>query len=645
MKIKYLPASGKAVWQNNKAFIWFLLSLLLIYSVLKIIFYNYNYSVLFTNAELHNSGYGKIKLIKWSLANDIFSILGINTFLLLFLQAGRFLSAKISAWVILPIFVLINSFAVLLNLADIFYFRFHFQRANAGLLYVLDHPFKQLFHQGIFIIAAFFAAIAVVIILIWGLHKRLLTSFYGGRHCNFITTVLLICFGLAVVFKNSFSRILVPTYPLVDIKSNQLPIVQNSFHTFSYSVFRKSEGITQTDYLPAAVCDSLFPVKKSLFDNTKDSVGKNIVLFIMESVPYDFFDPANSFKVEMPFFDSLLQHSTLYNNAFCYAHESNKGIVAILAGIPTLSEIPVYHSQFVNMPVTRIGTALKKNNYNSFFCIGDDYDNFGFAKCMNWLGIDKYYSKEDIPNYKNLPMHSMGLQDEYVLDFMHRKINETTSPFFAINYNVSTHYPYDLPASFTLPFPGNYTEPMKSMRYYDHSLQQFFAAAKREAWFANTIFIFCSDHWMFPEGIRGEYNALSGFKIPIIIYDPSSNEKKINNQLVSQFDIMGTILAATGYKDSIISYGGNLLDSNSTSNFVFSKPNSTLYQVADSVYLLGFNIVNNKVEYLFNYKKDGALKENLLFNKNTAVILNELTTQLKAFIQKAGSHYNSRQVK
>jgi phosphoglycerol transferase MdoB-like AlkP superfamily enzyme len=642
MKIKFLPFSGKAVWQNNKAFIWFSVSLLLIHSVLKIIFYNYNYAVLFTGAEFTQSDISKIKLVKWSLVNDILVILSITASFMFLLQAGRFLSAKITAWVIVTAFVLINSFAILLNLADVFYFPFHFQRANADLLYVLGHGFKQLFHQNIFIIAGFFATIAVTLILTWKLHKRLYTSFSSGRYCGLVTVVLILVAGSALLFKNSFSKVLVPTYPLLDIKSGQLPIVQNSFHTFLYSVFRGGEEIKQRQYFSDAESDSIFQVKKTLHSANTVTGKKNIVLFIMESVPYDFFDSSSAFKVSMPFLDSLLQHSTFFNNAFGYSHESNKGIVAILAGIPTLSDIPVYHSAFVNMPLTHIGSALKKNNYHSFFCIGDDYDDFGFAKCMNWLGIDKYYCKDDIPNYKNLPSHSMGVQDEFVLDFMHKKINEITQPFFAINYNISTHYPYDLPASFSVKFPGGYTQPMKSMSYYDNSLQQFFAAAEKEPWFSNTTFIFCSDHWMFPQGVKGEYNALWGFKVPIIVYDPSINEKKINNKLVSQFDIMGTILAAAGYKDSIISYGGNLLDSNSTRNFVFSKPNSSLYQVADSTYVLGFNIVNNKAEYLFNYKKDRALKENLLMHKDVATVLNELIIQVKAFIQKASAHYQNR---
>ena len=645
MKIKNLPFSGKAFWQNNKAFIWFFLSLLLIHSVLKIVFYNYNYSLLFTGAEPTYSETSKIKLIKWSLLYDILIISGINVFLLLFLQAGRLLSTKISAWVVVPVFVLLNSFAVLLNLADVFYFRFHFQRANADLLYVLNHPFQQLFHQSIFIIVSFFAATIVTIALVWLLHKRFFSSFSKGRHCSLVTVMFLLLVGWAFMFKISFSKVLLPAYPLLNIKSSQLPVVQNSFHTFVYSVFRSGEEVKQKQYFTPEVCDSIFSLKKMLYTANTVAGKKNIVLFIMESVPYDFFDSASQFKVRMPFLDSLLQHSTFFCNAFGYTHESNKGITAILAGIPTLSDIPVYHSPYVNMPVTAVGSALKKNNYHSFFCIGDNYDNFGFAKCMNWLGIDKYYSKEDIPNYKNLPAHSMGLQDEYVLDFMHKKINAISQPFFAINYNVSTHYPYNLPAGFSIKFPKNYTEPMKSMSYYDHSLQQFFAAAKQEPWFANTTFIFCSDHWMFPQGVKGEYNAFSGYKIPIIIYDPSVNEKKINEGLASQFDIMGTVLATAGYKDSVITYGRNLLDSNSISQFVFARPNSYLFQVTDSAYVLGFNVITDKAEYLFNYKKDEALKKNLLQDKNASAVLAKLTIQVKAFIQKAGSHYHSRQVK
>ncbi|HMK04561.1 MAG TPA: sulfatase-like hydrolase/transferase [Ferruginibacter sp.] len=643
--MKYLSFSGKNVWQNNKPVIWFLLGLLLILSVLKIIFYNYNYILLFTGGEEISTGYAKIKLAKWSLINDLLVVLLINIPFLLLLQMVRMVPAKLFTWFIMPVFFLLNSFVVLLNLTDIFYFPFHFQRANADLLYVLEHPFKQIFHFNIFIIILFITALTALLILIWKLHTRLLNGFLKGSRAVLLTTIIITCVAVCLLFPKSLGKILVPTYPLVEIKSRQLPAVQNSFHTFSYSLFRKGEEVRPQHYFSKTEADAFFPLRKKLQLSNVSSGKKNIVLFIMESVPYDFFDTASAYKVQMPFFDSLLQYSSFYKNAFCYAHESNKGVTSILAGIPTLSDIPVYHSRFISIPITAVGAALKKNNYSSFFCIGDEFDNFGFAKCMNWLGIAKYYSKEDIPGYKNKPAHTMGLHDETVLGFMQEKIKEVQQPFFAVNYNISTHYPYDLPGSFSLKFPASYTDPMKSMRYYDHCLQQFFLKAKNESWFANTVFIFCSDHWMFPQGIKGEYDPFSGYRIPVIIYDPAVNQKKISEQMVSQFDIMGTILAVGGYKDSIISYGGNLLDSSSLRKYVFSRPNSSLYQVSDSTHVLGFNITNGKVEYLYNYKSNIKPAENLSTNKNSTAILNELTIQAKAFIQKASLHYTGTPIK
>jgi len=584
-------------------------------------------------------------MFKWSLLTDLLTLLAINSLLLFALTVGRLVSKKISAWIIIPAFVLLNSFAIILNCIDIFYFPFHFQRANAGLLYVIDHPVNRLMQQNFWLILAFVLIICFILGLVWFLHKKLYSAFAKGNNCRLFTALLFLCLIFLVIFKHSFTKNLVPTYPLVELNSNQLPVVQNSFHTFAYSVFRGGTGLKTKNYMPDATCDSIFPIRKKLNINNTDTGKKNIVLFIMESVPYDFFDSASAYKVSMPFFDSLLQKSTFFNKAFCYAHESNKGITAILAGVPTLSDMPLYHSPYVNMPVTPIGTALKKLNYRSMFCIGDEYDNFGFAKFVNWMGIDEYYSKEDIPGYKNLPAHSMGLQDEAVLAFFNQKIDQSQKPFFAIHYNISTHYPYDIPEGFAKTSPKDYTAPMKAMQYYDRSLQQFFNGAKNEAWFANTKFIFCSDHWLFPQGKLGPYTAVSANHIPVIIFDPSDTKKKVINHLVNQFDIHATILAAAGYTDSIISYGNNLLDSSMTGNYVFSKSGSVIYQVMDSNYVLGFNTISNKTEYLYNYNQDDLLHKDLSKDKNYSQVLNGLLTRVKAFLQKTSSHYNSNAFK
>ncbi len=642
MKSNYLPAPGKVAWQGNLPFIRLIACLLLILSVLKTAFYQYNH-VYLSDGPL--SGASLLKMIKWSIITDLFILFVVNTPMLLLLQAARLIPEKISTWIIIPFFTVLNSLALLLNLADVFYYPFHFQRANADLLYSLDHPIRQLFQQHIWLIIVILAALVLIFFVCWKLIERFYRSFTRGKRAGLLSLAFAILLILVFFLRSSIAPRMIPAYPLIELKSNQLQVTQNSFHTFLYSLFRKQQDVELRTYLDEAESDSMLLLRKKNPVSNPESGRKNIVLFIMESVPYDFFDTASPYKVQMPFLDSLLEKSTFYSRAFCYAHQSTRGITAILAGIPTLSDVPLYHSAYVNLPKTAVAATLKKSGFHSFFCIGDDYDNFGFAKCANWLGFDNYFSKEDIPGFRQLPRHTMGIQDGPVLDFFRKKITETGSPFLAVNYNISTHYPYDLPAGFGKDLPAAYTDPMKSMRYYDQSLGRFFADASKEPWFNNTIFLFCSDHWLVPDDRHTKFNAISGYRIPIILYDPMRPEKKNITAPVSQFDVMGTILSYGGYRDSLISYGESLRQPIDPGRIVFSRANALLYHAIDSSWILGFNINNSKVEFLYQYIEDPALTHNRLNDPVAATEQKRLTMAMQAFLQKAGDHYNGKPFK
>lgn len=635
MTKNYLPGWGKTAWQNNKPFLVFAASLLILLSVLKIAFYQYNYSFVFGDGNPP-----RLLLIGgWSLITDLLTVLFLNLPFLLLLHLVRFLNNRIINTGIVSVWIVLNAFMLLLNLADIFYFRFHFQRADADLRHVLMHPWQQLTAQPAGTIAGILIAIIVCLLAAGWATRKFYRGFYAGKTALLSLIILLLVSLSGIIAGNKAVRWLHPAYPLSSLSTADLVVAQNSAHCFAYSLLRNGEEIKELHYFSAATCDSLVPVYKTAPVPAVTPGKRNVMLFIMESVPYDFFDSSSKYKVAMPFFDSLLKRSRLYTNAFCFAHQSNKGITAILAGLPTLIDIPLYHSSYLNLPVTRLGNALGQQQYHSFLCIGDDYDNFGFAKCSNWLGFDNYYCKQDIPGYKNLPMHPMGIQDEYVLDFVHQTLNQTNSPFLGVFYNVSTHYPYTLPPGFAQSVPANYTAPMKSMRYYGYSLGKFFAQAGKEGWFKNTVFIFCADHWLVPDEDNVQINAISSYRIPIIIYDPQQERPEKDNRLCSQFDILGTILSVAGNQKSFISYGDDLLSKPNPGKTIFTRANSSLYHAIDSNYVLGFNSNKSEPEFLYNYRQDPNLKQNLLGKADTKEIAQQLEMKMKAFLQQAAAQY------
>ena len=615
-------------------FIFLVCAMLILVSVLKITVYYYNYSLLFSGSD-----HSQFKIAAWSLVYDFITILFINFPFLLLLTATRKIPGKLTHLLIRIIFCMINSFALLLNAIDIFYFRFHFQRSNIDLVYVLDHPIWKLAYLNYVQLATGIAFLSIIVITTWKLQNLFYDSFLKKNNYRIILVVLAGFLLASAGTKFHLTRKLVPTYPLVDLNASELNAAQNSMHTFVYSLYRSNHSLVNKEYFPDAYCDSVLPIKK-VFEPVTDA-PKNVVLFIMESIPEDFFDSAGVYKVRMPFFDSILHHSTYFSNAYSFGRVSVQGITSILSGTPTLTDIPLYHSSFFNLPKTRVGTALKGQGYQSLFFIGDTYDNFGFAKCVYWLGIDKYYCESDIPGSKTIPKGPIGIYDQYVLNFMQQKINVTDQPFLAINYNTTTHYPNQLPETFRIKSPPGYSRAMKSMEYYDSCLHSFFNSSQKEKWFKNTVFIFCADHWMSPDGFAHPSNSLREFRIPIIIYDPSINKEINNTSPVSQFDILGTILSLSGDSSSSFSFGDNLLDKNTDTkdNAVYNRLSNTLYQVVDSSYVLGFNIVNDNIEYLYNYKEDKNLQKNLKDEFALSGIRNALSDKIKIFYQRAVNHY------
>jgi phosphoglycerol transferase MdoB-like AlkP superfamily enzyme len=622
-------------WKKNKPVITFLSVLVLLQFLLKLGFYFYNRAL-----PGNNAGAGFFPLIKWALLNDIFTVLAINApFLLLLFLIGRFTKKKLPATVLCISFFVINAVCVLLNLVDIFYYHFHFQRADADLILAAGHSLKKALSAspwltifGVFVLWAMLMALGKAMGMLMKHHYHGTVAAPGSLAPFFLL--------LLVVTMPQGKKNLLPATPLIELNSGRLPFVQNSFHTMAYSLYRKREGeVHLTKYMGDAVAASLVPLKKNPL--LPDSAApKNIVLFIMESVPEDFFDKKGKHKVAMPFMDSLLGKSTYFEQAYSFSFTSTHGIVSILAGMPTLTDIPIYHSQYLGIPHTSIGHELAKKNYRSAFFIGDNYDDFGFAKCCNWLGIEKYYSRQDIAAPKKTGQHTMGLHDGDVLPFMLDEINKMGRPFFSVNYNISTHYPFDLPTGYQQQnSKENFTLPMKSMAYYSDCLKKFFETAAKQSWFNNTVFIFCADHWAFPNDKVLTAAEGQQFHIPIFIFDPSKPEKKTISSPRSQFDVMNTILGFAGINHPTTSYGNSLL-ADRKENTVFCRKNAGAYFAIDSAHILGFNIVAGKTEFCFNFRNDPERKQNLLNETSSTAIIKKLEEKVKAFIQVSSMHYN-----
>ncbi|MBK7586950.1 MAG: sulfatase-like hydrolase/transferase [Bacteroidetes bacterium] len=157
----------------------------------------------------------------------------------------------------------------------------------------------------------------------------------------------------------------------------------NSPQAFIYSFRSGWTYVKPLHYFSDEEADQLVPVFYANNPNVTPN-KRNIVLFILESFSYSYLDINNPNKPSTPFFDSLIQHSTFFTNAYANNTTSANGLCSILSGIPSLINQPFFSSAYAGNPINAIALALNKNAYETSFFLGANDDHFGFKKGLNF---------------------------------------------------------------------------------------------------------------------------------------------------------------------------------------------------------------------------------------------------------------------
>ena len=187
-----LNSNGYSFRNNEKAAVIFFLKLLILLFLLKSFFYFYNVPIVGYTSDIH--GNSVFTLLKWSFSNDAMVLLLINTPFLILLAILSFFPKKKGAVItVTTVFLAINFICVLLNLVDVFYFHFHLQRADADMLYVLQHPFQKTFIKNPFLSVMGSVAGIALFYWIYLTHKKLLSHYYEGKHFIFSSMTMIFC--------------------------------------------------------------------------------------------------------------------------------------------------------------------------------------------------------------------------------------------------------------------------------------------------------------------------------------------------------------------------------------------------------------------------------------------------------------------
>ena len=358
-------------------------------------------------------------------------------------------------------------------------------------------------------------------------------------------------------------------------------------------------------------------------------LGKvNVVVLILESFSKEYIGFYNQhidgYKGYTPFLDSLLAQSVTYTHSFASGRKSIDAMPSVLSSIPMLIE-PYIVTPYSTNAVSSLAACLKEEGYATAFFHGAPNGSMGFQAYARSAGFEQYLGMDEYDGIEAFD-GTWAIWDEEFLQYYARSMSQMQQPFMTAVFTASSHHPFRVPKRYEDVFPKG-TQPIhQCVGYTDHALRTFFAYAKQQDWYENTLFVITADHTN--QVSLPEYTTAKGiFEVPIAFYSPRWNQGNLHNHgAVSQTDIMPSVLAYLGYSKPFFAFGENVLTQDKKHPYAVCY-NHPVYQLLSDSLLLQFD--GKKVCATYNYQNDPMLQHNLVEETNTA----EMEKFLRAYIQ------------
>jgi phosphoglycerol transferase MdoB-like AlkP superfamily enzyme len=363
--------------------------------------------------------------------------------------------------------------------------------------------------------------------------------------------------------------------------------------------------------------------KESITRFKADSSFKpNIIILMLESFSKEY-TAIGQQKSFTPFFDSLLNHSLVFTNAFANGHKSIEGIPAILSSMPSLMENPFINSAYSGNHYSSLAQILKDEGYATAFFHGGINGTMNFDSYAKQAGYAFYFGKNEYNNDKDFDGY-WGIWDEQFFGFTVNQLNSMSQPFHASLFSLSSHHPYQIPEQYKGKFDKGFLEIHESIGYADYALKTFFENASKQKWFKNTLFVLCADHTSLS---RHPFytNNIGQFAIPVAFYMPDRIKPSLYPYVFQQTDIMPSILDFIGYESPFCTFGKSYKDS--VNRFACYYTNSTHYMLTDSLLL---NFSNYKLNAVYQYRNDSLMQNNII----SSISVKKEENMFKCFIQR-----------
>jgi len=364
-------------------------------------------------------------------------------------------------------------------------------------------------------------------------------------------------------------------------------ITKNSIHSIAYAIYvnkehdskdiKKQYGDMDTKEAISRVEKRLnikhtskeFPLSRLVSTNFKTDKPKNLVIFLQESLGYQFVEAIGGEKGIMPNFNKLSKEGILFEDLYSTGTRSVRGIAGSVAGNYAMPGRGVVKRNKAQRDYFTIASLLKPFGYHTSFIYGGEsrFDNM-----RSWFAGNGFDEIIEQSNFENPTyMSSWGVCDEDLVvkaNEEFKKLHAKGQKFATVMFSQSNHSPFNYPSGKIKLLDGVPEKSVKNaVKYADYAIGKFIEMAKKEDYYKDTIFVIVADHNNVVYGL--DILPVDRFHIPAIILGESVKPLSYD-KVSSQPDVLATALDLIGL-DLKYPIMGHSIFSDKKKNIAFMK--------------------------------------------------------------------------
>lgn len=365
----------------------------------------------------------------------------------------------------------------------------------------------------------------------------------------------------------------------------------------------------------------------SAFVSPLSTAKTNVVLIILESFTADIIEPLGGEKDVTPFFTSLTKEGTLFTNFYASGDRTDKGLIAILSGFPSQAVHSIINEPKKEIHLPSLFQDFKSLNYHTSFYYGGESEFFGIKSYLMNHQVDQLTDLHQFPD--DLARSKWGIFDEFVFDRQLNDLKNIQKPFFSTILSLSNHEPFEIPIQSKFKEKTESNLFRNTAYYTDKCLKKYFEQAKKQDWYANTIFILVADHGHRLPKDSYPIHDYHRFRIPFVMVGEPL-KKEFRGKRVEQF------ASQTDIRPSLNTFFGRSLKPSQvwSKNILFQSNENPIFYSWDG----GFAIKSSTVDYAFDFKSKKDIRFQSTENQEKEQAYKDFA---KAYMQKIIQDYEA----